>query len=291
MSEFNELKIDGRVATPQDDDWDAARLTWNLTADPQPEAVAFVEGADDIAAVLRFAAANDLTVIGQGTGHAAVQQYGDLAGTIVIKTEPRVSPIDALRRPGARLVQTVGDDVGASLTVLAPSSSSTRRRTRLGDSLGGTVLASAGSTAPQPGDQRVVGGHSSPSSPPRSTSGAFISSWPRSRRRCFAIVSRRARVTTTRSRTAIHGDAIEVTRCALPRYSVASQAINRCTVALRRPSASRHAAVIALRSASTSAGSHAPDATGCDAKRHAHADHGAIRRSDELVAITRARTP
>ena len=72
MSEFNELKIDGRVATPQDDDWDAARLTWNLTADAQPEAVAFVEGADDIAAVLRFAAVNDLTVIGQGTGHGAV---------------------------------------------------------------------------------------------------------------------------------------------------------------------------------------------------------------------------
>ena len=86
MSEFSELKIDGRVATPQDDDWDAARLTWNLTADAQPEAVAFVEGADDIAAVLGFAAANDLTVIGQGTGHGAVP-VGDFAGTIVIKTE------------------------------------------------------------------------------------------------------------------------------------------------------------------------------------------------------------
>ena len=86
MSEFSELKIDGRVATPQDDDWDAARLTWNLTADARPEAVAFVEGADDIAAVLGFAAANDLTVIGQGTGHGALP-VGDFAGTIVIKTE------------------------------------------------------------------------------------------------------------------------------------------------------------------------------------------------------------
>jgi len=86
MSDFSELKIDGRVATRADEDWDAARLTWNLAADAQPEAVAFVEGADDVAAVIRFAAANDLKVIGQGTGHGAVP-VGDFADTIVIKTE------------------------------------------------------------------------------------------------------------------------------------------------------------------------------------------------------------
>ena len=86
MSDFSELAIDGRVATREDDDWDAARLTWNLAADAQPEAVAFVESADDVAAVLGFAAGHDLKVIGQGTGHGAVP-VGDFAGTIVIKTE------------------------------------------------------------------------------------------------------------------------------------------------------------------------------------------------------------
>lgn len=86
MSGLADLSIQGRVAVPSEDDWDASRLTWNLVADAQPEAVAFVDGADDIAAVLRFAAANDLKVIGQGTGHGA-PAVGDFAGTIVIKTE------------------------------------------------------------------------------------------------------------------------------------------------------------------------------------------------------------
>ncbi len=73
MSDFNELKIDGRVATPADQDWDEVRLAWNLAADLQPAAVAFVESAEDIAATVAFAAANDLRVSGQGTGHGAAR--------------------------------------------------------------------------------------------------------------------------------------------------------------------------------------------------------------------------
>ncbi len=86
MNEFGELSIDGRVATPSDADWDEARQAWNLAADPQPAAVAFVEGPGDVAGVLAFAAANDLRVIGQGTGHGAVA-VGSFEDTIVIKTE------------------------------------------------------------------------------------------------------------------------------------------------------------------------------------------------------------
>jgi hypothetical protein len=86
MADFTELKIDGRVATPADEDWDAARLTWNLAADAQPEAVAFAEHAGDVAAVIGFASANGLKVIGQGTGHGATG-VGDFGGTIMIKTE------------------------------------------------------------------------------------------------------------------------------------------------------------------------------------------------------------
>ena len=33
MTDFNELQIDGRVATPSDSDWDQVRLGWNLAAD------------------------------------------------------------------------------------------------------------------------------------------------------------------------------------------------------------------------------------------------------------------
>jgi hypothetical protein len=87
MSDFTGLAIAGRVATPSDPDWDEARQAWNLAADQRPEAVAFVESADDIAKTVRFAAENDLKVAGQGTGHGAFGLAGSLEGTILIKTE------------------------------------------------------------------------------------------------------------------------------------------------------------------------------------------------------------
>jgi hypothetical protein len=87
MSDFTGLSIAGRIATAADPDWDEARAAWNLAADQQPEAVAYVEGADDIAKVVRFAAENDLRVAGQGTGHGAFALAASLEGTILIKTE------------------------------------------------------------------------------------------------------------------------------------------------------------------------------------------------------------
>jgi hypothetical protein len=86
MSGLAELSIAGRVATPADPDWDEARQAWNLTADPHPAAVAYVQGAEDIAAVLRYAAAHDFKVLGQATGHGAAP-VGPVEDTIVIKTE------------------------------------------------------------------------------------------------------------------------------------------------------------------------------------------------------------
>ena len=86
MSDFNELKIEGRVATPGDADWDQARQAWNLAADLKPAAVAFPKSAADVAATVAFAAANDLRVTGQDTGHGALP-LPDLADTILIKTE------------------------------------------------------------------------------------------------------------------------------------------------------------------------------------------------------------
>ena len=86
MTDFNELSISGRLATPNDFDWDEARAAWNLAADQRPSAVAFVENADDVAAVVGFAAAHDLRVAGQSTGHGAVAM-GSLEDTILVKTE------------------------------------------------------------------------------------------------------------------------------------------------------------------------------------------------------------
>ncbi len=89
MIDFAGLSIAGRIATPSDADWDETRLAWNLIADQRPEAVAFVESGNDIAAVVRFAAENGLRVAGQGTGHGATAlgTPGALERTILVKTE------------------------------------------------------------------------------------------------------------------------------------------------------------------------------------------------------------
>jgi hypothetical protein len=81
-----ELSISGHVAWPGDADWDQARAAWNLASDRQPAAVAFVESAEDVATVIRFAAKHGLKVTGRGTGHGAVA-IGALEQTILIRTE------------------------------------------------------------------------------------------------------------------------------------------------------------------------------------------------------------
>ncbi|HSS04225.1 MAG TPA: FAD-dependent oxidoreductase [Solirubrobacterales bacterium] len=86
MTDLTELATAGRVATPADSDWDQARLAWNLAADQRPDAVVFAEGADDVAATVRFAAAQGLKVAAQGTGHGAAP-LAPLDGTILLKTE------------------------------------------------------------------------------------------------------------------------------------------------------------------------------------------------------------
>jgi FAD binding domain len=92
MAAVTELAIRGRIATAADDDWDEARQAWNLTADQHPEAVAFVESADDVAKVIEFARANGLKVTAQGTGHGA-PPLGPLEGMILIRTV-RVRGVD-----------------------------------------------------------------------------------------------------------------------------------------------------------------------------------------------------
>jgi FAD binding domain len=86
VAEFSELSIRGRIATPDNSDWDEARQPWNLAADQQPSAVALVESADDVSKVVRFASQNGLKVAGQGTGHGAFA-LGPLEEVILIKTE------------------------------------------------------------------------------------------------------------------------------------------------------------------------------------------------------------
>jgi FAD/FMN-containing dehydrogenase len=127
MSDFTGLAIAGRIAVPSDPDWDQARTAWNLIADQQPEAVAFAEGAEDVAKVVRFAAENGLRVAGQGTGHGAAA-LAPLEGTILLKTERmrgiEVDPdAQAARVEAGVLVAELSDAAGAHGLSSMPGSS------------------------------------------------------------------------------------------------------------------------------------------------------------------------
>ena len=115
MTDFTQLSIAGRVATPSDPDWDEARAAWNLIADQQPEAVAFVESGEDVAATVRFAAENGLRVAGQATGHGATP-LAPLAGTVLIKTE-RMRGIEV--DPGAGTARVEAGALSAELAEAA----------------------------------------------------------------------------------------------------------------------------------------------------------------------------
>jgi hypothetical protein len=108
------LSIDGQVATPSDPDWDEARRAWNLAADLHPRAVAFVEGVDDVAKVVRFAGEHGLEVTAQGTGHGAVA-LGPLDDTILIKTERmRGIEVDAETRSARVEAGVMAHELGAA---------------------------------------------------------------------------------------------------------------------------------------------------------------------------------
>ena len=72
MTDFSELSIEGRVATPGDADWDEARLAWNLAADLQPERGRLRRERRGRRQDGRASPpSNGLRVAGQGTGHGA----------------------------------------------------------------------------------------------------------------------------------------------------------------------------------------------------------------------------
>jgi FAD/FMN-containing dehydrogenase len=114
MAGLAELSITGRVVTPADADWDEARQAWNLAADQQPVAVAFVEGGDDVSAVLGFAAGQGLKVNAQGTGHGAAA-VGSLEDTILIRTNRMKGvEIDADRKTARIEAGVVAEELGAA---------------------------------------------------------------------------------------------------------------------------------------------------------------------------------
>ena len=76
----------GDIVAPGQPDWDLARRAWNLTVDQRPALVALPANADDVRAVVEFAADAGLKVAPQGTGHNAAA-IPSLEDTILISTQ------------------------------------------------------------------------------------------------------------------------------------------------------------------------------------------------------------
>jgi FAD/FMN-containing dehydrogenase len=121
-------RLQGEYVTPEDSNWDEARLAWNLAVDQRPAAVALPETAEDIAEVVRFARANGLRVAGQSTGHNATPLANGLEHTVLVKThrmrDVTVDPDARVARAGAGALwmDVTGAAVEHGLAALAGSS-------------------------------------------------------------------------------------------------------------------------------------------------------------------------
>lgn len=95
----------GAVHLPGDPAYDLARSPWNLQMVDLPAAVVYPAFPDEVAEVLRAAAAAGLAVAPQGTGHGAPPLQGRLADAVLLRTsamtELRIDPDRRAARAGA----------------------------------------------------------------------------------------------------------------------------------------------------------------------------------------------
>ena len=105
-----------RVTLPGDPGWDAARRSWNLAVDQNPAAVVEPATAEDVEAVIRFAAQNGVRVAPQATGHGS-ESLPSLDGALLLKTSAmrkvEVRPDEGIARVEAgALAGEVADAAG-----------------------------------------------------------------------------------------------------------------------------------------------------------------------------------
>ena len=99
----------GAVHLPGDAAYDLARAPWNLLVDDHPAAVAYPGHPEEVAEVLRAAAAAGLSVAAQGTGHGAPPLAGRLADAVLLRTSAMSGiSIDAEAAPPAPAQECCG---------------------------------------------------------------------------------------------------------------------------------------------------------------------------------------
>ena len=88
----------GVVFTPDDPDYDQARLLWNADADRRPAVVARCSSASDVVAALRYAQAEGLEIAVRCGAHSASGQSGVDDGLVVDLSGMREVTVDAERK-------------------------------------------------------------------------------------------------------------------------------------------------------------------------------------------------
>lgn len=117
--------VRGEVALPGDDGFDERSTPWNIAVDQRPIAVVDAADAEDVAALVAFAARNGLPIIVQPGGHGAT---GAATGAIVLRTSHlttlSVNAFDGIARVGAGISAGALQEAAAAagFTALAGSS-------------------------------------------------------------------------------------------------------------------------------------------------------------------------
>ena len=132
----------GAVHLPGDPLYDEARMPWNLQVDEHPAAVAYPADRQEVARLVKAAAASGLRVAPQGTGHGAPPLAGRLGDAVLLRTSAmtdlRVDASSRTARAGAGVLW--GDVVArAGRLGLAGMHMSSPGVGVVGSSLGGGV--------------------------------------------------------------------------------------------------------------------------------------------------------
>jgi FAD/FMN-containing dehydrogenase len=132
----------GAVHLPGDPLYDEARMPWNLQVDERPAAVAYPADPDEVARIVRAAAASGLRVAPQGTGHGAPPLAGRLGDAVLLRTAAMTGlRVDAATRTARADAGVLWGDVivRAAKVELAARHMSSPGVGVVGSSLGGGV--------------------------------------------------------------------------------------------------------------------------------------------------------
>ncbi len=117
-------RVIGRLHTPADETWDAARTPWIVNVAQHPMAVLEVRDADDVAAAVRWAVEHGVQVTAQPTGHGAGDAFDQV---LMLRTRGLDGiTVDVQRRTawvgaGVKNGELLAELDGTGLTFLAGS--------------------------------------------------------------------------------------------------------------------------------------------------------------------------